>query len=137
MREYIESIWGWHEEWQEEYFRRKFDPKGRQIIVIDGQDAGVLVLEERPDEVYLSLIELWPEFQGHGVGTEIIRGLLRHAHNRELPLVLDVLRSNNEALRLYERLGFKVVSEDESRFRMICPPEDETPAGNGFPIEVV
>lgn len=35
MREYIEPIWGWHEEWQEEYFRKKFDPHERQSICID------------------------------------------------------------------------------------------------------
>ena len=34
MRDYIETIWGWHDDWQEEYFRRKYDPGQRQIIQV-------------------------------------------------------------------------------------------------------
>ena len=125
MRDYIEAIWGWHEEWQAEYFRRKFDPLTRQIIVIDGADAGVLVVEERPDEVYVGLIELLPAYQGRGLGTVILSGLRAEAHHRGLPLTLHVLRTNLPARRLYERLGFHVVAEEGYRRRMVCAPKEE------------
>lgn len=122
MREYIEAIWGWHEGWQAEYFLKKFDPATRQIIVIDGVDAGVLVVEERPDEVYVGLIELLPAYQGRGIGTAIIATLLADAHRRDLPLALHVLRTNYPARRLYERLGLEVIEEDAHRYRMSAPP---------------
>ena len=72
MRDYIEPIWGWHEEWQQEYFRRKFEPQRRRIIQVDGRDAGVLVVEWREDEIYLGLIELLPEFQRRGIGAAVV-----------------------------------------------------------------
>jgi len=122
IREYVEPIWGWHEEWQEEYFRKKFDPQKWQVIQVDGRDAGVLVVERRPDEVYLGLIELWPEFQGGGVGTAIVNQLKSEAHGRGLTLTLHVLKTNTPARRLYERLGFRVVDEEVYRYRMSCPP---------------
>jgi ribosomal protein S18 acetylase RimI-like enzyme len=122
LREYVEPIWGWHEEWQEEYFRKKFDPPKRQVIQVDGRDAGVLVVERHPDEVYLGLIELLPEFQRRGIGAAIINRLKAEAHANKLPLTLHVLRTNTPARRLYERLGFQVVAEEEYRYRMSCPP---------------
>ncbi len=122
IREYVEPIWGWHEEWQEEYFRKKFDPQKWQVIQVDGRDAGVLVVERRPDEVYLGLIELWPAFQGGGVGTAIVNQLKAEAHARGLPLTLHVLKTNVPARRLYERLGFRIVDEEAYRYRMSCPP---------------
>ncbi|WP_374686793.1 GNAT family N-acetyltransferase [Promineifilum sp.] len=121
IREYVEPIWGWHEEWQEEYFRKKFDPQKWQVIQVDGRDAGVLVVEQRPDEVYLGLIELWPEFQGRGVGSAVVNRLKAEAHGRGQPLTLHVLKTNVPARRLYERLGFQVVAEEEYRYRMSCP----------------
>lgn len=125
IRPYVESIWGWHEGWQAEYFRKKFDPLARQVIVVDGVDAGVLVVEERPDEVYIGLIELLPAYQRHGIGTEIINQLAGDAHRRGLPLTLHVLTTNKPAQQLYERLGFIVVAEEEHRRRMIFAPQGD------------
>lgn len=122
MREYIEAIWGWHEGWQAEYFQKKFDPTTRQIIVINGVDAGVLVVEERPDEVYIGLIELLPAYQGRGTGTAIISQLAADAHRRGLPLSLHVLTTNEPAYRLYKHLGFVVAGEEEYRRRMVFAP---------------
>jgi len=118
MRAYIEPIWGWHEDWQLEYFREKYDSRQRQIIQVEGQDVGVLVVERRADELYLGLIELLPAFQGRGIGAAIIRGLIAQARAEGRPLELHVLRTNAPARRLYERLGLRVVAEEPNRYRM-------------------
>jgi len=118
MRAYIEPIWGWHEDWQLDYFREKFDSRQRQIIQVEGQDVGVLVVEHRPDELYLGLIELLPGFQGRGIGTAIVHELIDQARADGLPLGLHVLRTNTPARKLYERLGLRVVAEETNRYRM-------------------
>lgn len=118
MRAYIEPIWGWHEDWQLEYFHEKYDSRQRQIIQVEGQDAGVLVVERHADELYLGLIELLPAFQGRGIGAAIVRGLIAQARAEGLPLGLHVLRTNASARRLYERLGLRVVAEEPNRYRM-------------------
>jgi GNAT superfamily N-acetyltransferase len=122
MREYIEGIWGWNEDWQEEYFRKKFNPFTRQVIQIDNRDAGVIVVERRQDEIYLGLIELLPEYQKRGIGTAIINRLKIDARRQGIPLALHVLRTNSPARRLYERLGFQVTAEEADRFRMAWIP---------------
>lgn len=123
MRVYVEPIWGWHEDWQEEYFRKKFDARDRKIIVIDGRDAGVLVVEERLDEIHIGLIEILPEFQGRGIGTMILTHLTQEATTRQTLLCLHVLKTNQPAKRFYERLGFRIIEEEMYRLRMVFEPK--------------
>ncbi len=120
MREYIEATWGWQEEWQQEYFARKFDPSGRQIIQVDDQDAGVIALEQREEEMYIALIEISPAFQCRGVGSTLLRQIINTAQINNLPVTLHVLKTNPLARNLYERLGFVVEHEEDHRYKMVC-----------------
>lgn len=119
MQPYIAATWGWHEDWQREYFDRKWNPTACQIIQIHGQDAGVLVVHWQEKTGVLELIELLPDFQHHGVGTAVIHDLQQQARARHLPLALHVLKANQAAHQLYERLGFTVSEERPDRFVMI------------------
>jgi ribosomal protein S18 acetylase RimI-like enzyme len=123
MRGYIEATWGWNEAWQREYFDRKFDPAQRQVIQVDGEDAGVLAVEERNHELYLALIELLPAYQGRGIGSDLVTQLQARARAYHLPLTLHVLKTNTPARRLYLRLGFVIVAEEEARYKMAWRPE--------------
>jgi ribosomal protein S18 acetylase RimI-like enzyme len=118
LRESIEATWGWVEEWQAAYFREKWDPAKRQIIQVNGRDAGVLVVEDRDGEHYLGLIEILPEFQGRGVGTAVIRDFLAAAKQQHKPAALHTLKTNPKATRLYQRLGFTIVAEEEHKYKM-------------------
>ena len=118
MQDYVEMTWGWNEEWQQEYFAKKWNPQPRQIIRVNGQDAGVLVVEIRQGEYYLALIELLPEFQGMGIGTAVLTDFLLEAQVRGLPATLHVLKTNGRARQFYERLGFAIVADEEIRYKM-------------------
>jgi ribosomal protein S18 acetylase RimI-like enzyme len=122
MGEYVAATWGWEESWQREYFAEKWDPSKRQIIQVNGRDAGVLVVSWRSDEIYLELIELLPIYQGRGVGTAVLQDLIARSREQQLPLVLHVLKANKPARRLYQRLGFHVVAEEEVRYKMVRIP---------------
>jgi len=121
MQEYVAQTWGWDEEWQQAYFWARFDPAHRQIIVRDGQDIGVLTVEEHADEILLSQIYILPGYQGQGVGTALIRSVLQRGAALRLPVRLRVLKVN-PARRLYERLGFAVTAETEERCFMEARP---------------
>lgn len=125
MREYVEATWGWQEEWQKEYFDRKFDPQGRQVIQVDGEDAGVIAVEKRDDELFIALIEILPDFQNRGVGTCLLRHTIHKAHAENLRVILQVLKTNLPARRLYERLGFVIEEDEDYRYIMVCTPADQ------------
>ena len=120
MRDVVERTWGWDEADQDRMFDRGFKPQRCQVVVVDGRDAGQLVVDRRPDHLFLQTLYILPEFQGRGLGTAIIQDVLAEANRAGLPVALSVLRLNR-ARRLYERLGFVATSEDETHFHMRTP----------------
>lgn len=121
IRPSVAATWGWDEAWQKAYFAQKFDPSQRHIIVVEGDDVGVVAIEERESEIYIALIEVTTTLQGHGIGTAVIQDILQYARQKELPATLHVLKTNEGAKRLYERLGFVVTAEEALKYKMQCP----------------
>jgi GNAT superfamily N-acetyltransferase len=95
-----------------------FDRQPRRVIRVEGHDVGVLVVEERADELYVALIELPPAWQGRRLGTAILRWLLRRAEATQRTLSLSMLRTNLRAVALYEREGLHVVDGEPTRLLM-------------------
>jgi GNAT superfamily N-acetyltransferase len=122
LGEYVALTWGWEEGDQQQLFAAEFERHPGEIIQVHDQDVGVLVVEERPDELYLRRLLLLPEHQNQGLGTDIVRSLLRRAADTGRPLSLHVLKANPRAAALYEREGLKTVTADEIRVLMRTPP---------------
>jgi len=110
MGGYITAIWGWDEQRQRGFQARSFNPGRWQIITAGQADIGVLDVEYRPGEIYISRIEIHPDYQGEGIGTLLISALADEARQRGQALVLDVLTVNHRAQALYRRLGMKEVA---------------------------
>ena len=118
LGEYVQQTWGWEEHVQRRMFSELFHDRSWRIIEIDSHDVGLLVVEERPDELYLALIELTPRWQNQGIGTAILGWLRDHAKETRRPLSLRVLKTNHRATALYEREGFHVVQDGPTKILM-------------------
>jgi len=115
MGEYITAVWGWDEQVQRAFHERAFNPHRWQIITAGSADVGMLDVDHRPGEIYLSRIEIHPGHQGHGIGTWIISALVEEAERTGQDLVLDVLTVNRRAKALYRRLGLTEVARHGDR----------------------
>ncbi|MDQ0956214.1 ribosomal protein S18 acetylase RimI-like enzyme [Streptomyces sp. B4I13] len=128
MGAYIKAIWGWDEQIQRGFHARAFTADRWQIITTDGTDAGMLHIEHRLTDVYLARIEIHPDHQGRGIGSQLIRSLLHQARQQGRDLTLDVLVVNQRAQALYRRLGLHQVTrhgENNIKIRMPTkPPQD-------------
>jgi ribosomal protein S18 acetylase RimI-like enzyme len=118
MREYVEAVWGWDDRVQSAMFDDRFRPEAWLVVQVGGRDVGVLVVEERDQELYVARIEISPEWQGRGIGSAVIRSLMDEAAASGKELRLDVLHANGRARRLYERLGFDALAESKTRTSM-------------------
>jgi GNAT superfamily N-acetyltransferase len=107
MGGYITATWGWDEQVQRGFHAREFAPGRWQIITADGADVGVLEVEHRPGQTFLSRLEVHPGHQGRGIGTGFISALIDQAGQHGQDLVLEVLAVNLRAQALYQRLGMK------------------------------
>jgi ribosomal protein S18 acetylase RimI-like enzyme len=121
MREYVEQTWDWDDNWQRAYFQMRYDPTKNQVVVLDDRDIGVIAAERGEDRIHLSTIYILPEYQSQGIGTQLLKDLLAGAFREGLPVTLRVLKVN-PAKRLYERLGFAVIRETETRYFMKAMP---------------
>jgi ribosomal protein S18 acetylase RimI-like enzyme len=91
------------------------------VIKVDGEPAGRLIVARREDAIFIVDIALLPEYRSHGVGTRLLRSLIDEAgaSGRNVSIHVEM---NNPALTLYERLGFRPVDEHGLYLRMECDP---------------
>jgi ribosomal protein S18 acetylase RimI-like enzyme len=57
------------------------------------------------------------QFQRRGIGTDVVKMLIEEAARSGQALTLGVVKTN-PALRLYERLGFRITPDDDRKFYM-------------------
>jgi SAM-dependent methyltransferase len=93
------------------------------VIELDGRTVGRLRVGRTPESLRLKGIQLLPAVQNRGIGTAIITQLQSEAATSGVPLDLSVERHNPNARRLYDRLGFHQVGEDEQedKLRWLSP----------------
>lgn len=117
MKSYVDQTWGWDDADQRARFRAGFDPMRQKIIVSDGQDVGVVAVEESPRGMFIALLEITPPWQRRGIGAQVVEDIMKAGNIRGVPTRLQVLKVN-PARRLYERLGFKLVEETQTHHVM-------------------
>jgi ribosomal protein S18 acetylase RimI-like enzyme len=117
LQEYVDQTWGWNEQWQRDHFQQKFDPSRSQIILLEREAIGVIAVDEREKEIFLSNIQILPAYQGRGVGSYLIQSLLEKARAEGKDVTLQVLKVN-PARALYQRLGFVIVGQSETHYQM-------------------
>jgi ribosomal protein S18 acetylase RimI-like enzyme len=117
MRPYMEELNVWDEQQQRASFAAQWKREEVRIISVDGKDVGWLQVADLPTEIRLQKFFVSPQFQRHGIGSEVLSNLLVTWRSTGKKIVLKVLK-NNPARRLYERLGFSVAAEAGVTFRM-------------------
>lgn len=110
---------GWPPEVRAAFLKMQFEaqrrgyadmfPKGEfNILLLNGREAGRIVVNRTTDEIRLVDVVLLLEFRNGGIGTRLISVLTHEAAVVRKPLRLHVVQGTRVA-RLYERLGFRVI----------------------------
>jgi GNAT superfamily N-acetyltransferase len=102
-------------------FQQQWDPTQVRIIAFDGSDVGWLQTVTQEDEVFVAQMFVDRPFQRRGIGTEVMKHLIGEAAHVNQAMRLNVVKIN-PAMRLYKRLGFQVIGEDDRKFYMKRDP---------------
>lgn len=85
-----------------------------KIICINNKKIGCLLVNKNNDGVLIDEIYLEEDYRNKGIGTDIINKIIL-----ENDIVyLWVYKLNRKAFSLYEKLGFNIIKETETRYFM-------------------
>ena len=115
MKWYIEKIYGWDTDIQREKTKHEIEnhKNDMRIIEVDNNDIGVTTFYEENNEYVVGLIIIHPNYRGKGVATNIIKEYIDIAKKNNKNIKIKTYKYNT-AKKLYERLGFKIYSEDDT-----------------------
>ncbi|KNG93141.1 hypothetical protein ATO11_13460 [Pseudaestuariivita atlantica] len=92
------------------------------ILQVDGIDGGRLTVDRQSDCLRLIDLLIASEWQGRGLGTDILRALMHEAQGGKVPLRLSVAKGN-PVQQLYARLGFRVTGDIGQYWAMEWMPD--------------
>ena len=121
------DAWGWPPEMRRSFlemqfrasqgWRQTFPDAESQIVMLDGANAGRLIIHRTREELRVVDIALLPQHRNGGIGTALLQRVFGEAAATRKPLRLKVLKGSR-AGRLYARLGFAGVDESGMHIEM-------------------
>jgi ribosomal protein S18 acetylase RimI-like enzyme len=105
------------------HYTRHYQGVDFLIIERDGQPVGRFYLQTNPPDHLLVDISLGDGARGQGIGTALIGWAQQQAQAARCGMRLHVEHGNQDALRLYRRLGFGVVEAMPTHALMRWRPE--------------
>ncbi len=130
FRHLVERVRPWDGAEERSHLRERFRPGLDSIVMVGRRPVGHLGVRETEASLELGMIVIDPEYQGRGIGTALIESVLERGGMIAKPVTLWVNHDNQGAIRLYRRLGFRVVREverperRERRLLMTVDPRD-------------
>jgi ribosomal protein S18 acetylase RimI-like enzyme len=95
---------------QSAHYESNYTETSFDVVLVDGEPAGRLIVARWAKELRVVDIAMLPEQRGRGVGGRLMGELLAEADERGVKASIHVERAN-PAMRFYERLGFVPAGE--------------------------
>ena len=124
------SALGWSAAEMDAFIRMQFDAQGRHyrawypraafsVILVDGEPVGRLIVDRSGDGMQIVDLAILPQYQGAGVGSSVVRGLIDEARAAGWPLRCQVELSN-PARSFWESLSFVARGTNGAHLSMEC-----------------
>ena len=65
-------------------------------------------------------ISLYKEYRGQGIGTQLMKDMLALLKKKGYERASLAVQKANYAVRMYEKVGFRIVDENDEEFIMVC-----------------
>jgi len=118
MREFIEEIWGWNEEWQRDDFNKHFVPENVNVVYFDSNLIGYSQVDVQSNHKHLRMLVIHPAYQRNGIGSKLLYLFISSQKDMATKLSLDVFKINTIAKEFYEKSGFTVERETSTSYVM-------------------
>ncbi len=116
-----DQLQGWHDS-IEHHLRQWVDDLPRTSVAKFGDDqAGYIFWEVREGRAVVASVNVAPEYRRHGVATMLLERFEDEASEAGLHVAEIGFVRHNPARKLYDRLGYRMVSQDGRYDTMIKP----------------
>ena len=72
------------------------------------------------DETPSFAVSLYEEYRNMGIGTALMRDMLEFLKNKGYKQTSLSVQKENYAARMYQKVGFEVIDENEEEYIMVC-----------------
>jgi ribosomal protein S18 acetylase RimI-like enzyme len=111
---------------QTKHYQINFPASTTKIIQLDDQPVGRLILNITETYIHIIDIALLFKYRNMGIGSILLKDLMKDATSLKLPIVLRV-EIFNPAIHLYQRLGFEKTRSLEVYQEMVWTPLSQSP----------
>ncbi|MHB2154135.1 ribosomal protein S18-alanine N-acetyltransferase [Calditrichota bacterium GD2] len=105
--------------WSEESFVSEIvsnDYSFPLVMEVNGQIVGYAVIWRYADEMHIANFAIHPEFRQRGLGKQFMRYVLKEFGDARFAF-LEVRRTNEAAIRLYQSFGFRTMQIRKKYYR--------------------
>ncbi len=106
---------------QHAYYAQVFPSADREVLLVDGEPAGRFYVDRGQNEIHVIDIALLPPFRNRGIGSHLLGEILAEGARSGVKVTIYV-EKNNPAKRLYQRLGFEVIDQDDVYYLLAKEP---------------
>lgn len=106
---------------QHAYYAEVFPSADREVLLVDGEPAGRFYVDRGEDEIHVIDIALLPPFRNRGIGAQLLGEVLAEGARAGVKVTIYV-EKRNPAGRLYQRLGFDLIDQDDVYFLLAKEP---------------
>jgi len=104
-------------------YKKTLKPELISVIVVESQKVGRLRVVREEDKIYIGGFQILPDYRNRGIGSIIIRRLIKESEQTKQVIRLEVFNNNPKAKALYVRHGFEVDSIQDTVTQMIFIPK--------------
>lgn len=99
------------------HYRKHYPTAFFLIVEANSKPIGRLYLDHQADRIHVVELSLLPDFQGHGIGHQLLKNIQAEATRTQLAVTLSV-GIGSPAQSFYDRLGFQVTGTTDTHFKM-------------------
>lgn len=79
-----------------------------------------IIRKQEQDETPSFAISLLKEYRGFGIGTKLMKKMLTELKVRGYRQASLAVQKQNYAVKMYKKIGFQIVDENEEEYIMVC-----------------
>ena len=111
-----------YEDWTRETILGAIPDCTLSVIEYEGRPVGRLRVVRTQTSITLAGIQLLPAYQNQRLGSTLVEDLMHEADQKQVPLFISVEKDNPRAQRLYERLGCRIIRQEEQEVHLEYRP---------------